>query len=250
MKSNYLKLSFLLIISLFTAACGSDNLEIYPIRFGQADYTVRLGVCTSVSFVDGGGVYELSASDPGVLGKFYIDNDSRTLVVIPSAVGESMLTITDVATDTSVTLRFVVEDFYLSFIIDQIDGNNINPYLEKGDEIRFIRDGENTKPIKIMRQNNLTHVVECIADGCFDIKRSSTNVFTLDMALHYRHGEELEGFGYTLGGDAMCLDVFNHYFGYGWDESIVSRSQPIRQLKMIMTDSLNSCVISCILQPF
>ena len=137
---------FLFIACLFVVSCDSNNdPEIYPIRFGQTDYTIRVGVGSSISFVDGGGVYELTASNPDVLGKFYIDDDTQTLIVIPTAKGESNLTVTDVKTNTPVTLKFIVEDFYLSFMVTEISGDNTNPYLKERNEIRFIRDEENTK---------------------------------------------------------------------------------------------------------
>lgn len=121
---------FLFIACLFVVSCDSDNdPEIFPIRFGQTDYTILVGVRSPVSFVDGGGVYELTASNPDVLGKFYIDEDTQTLIVIPTAKGESTLTVTDVKTNTPVTLKFTVEDFYLSFMVMEISGDNTNPYL-------------------------------------------------------------------------------------------------------------------------
>ena len=251
MKSHYLKLAFLLIVSIFTAACSeNDEPEIYPIRFGQTDYTIRVGVRSAISFVDGGGVYELTASTPDVLGKFYIDDDTQTLIVIPTAKGESNLTVTDVKTNTPVTLKFIVEDFYLSFMVAKISGDNTNPYLKERNEIRFIRDEENTKQIKIMYQDNLTYEMKCIATGYFDIERSTTNIFTLNMMLHSHHGEEFEGFSYTLGGDGEYLSMFDKYFEYGWDNSIASRALPMKRIIMIMTDSFNNCKISCVLQPF
>lgn len=68
------------------ASCGHNNddePEIYPIRFEQSSYTIRFGVGTSISFVDGGGIYELTASNPEVLGKFGIDSENT------SAIGKS-----------------------------------------------------------------------------------------------------------------------------------------------------------------
>lgn len=242
---------FLFIACLFVVSCDSDNdPEIFPIRFGQTDYTILVGVRSPVSFVDGGGVYELTASNPDVLGKFYIDEDTQTLIVIPTAKGESTLTVTDVKTNSPVTLKFTVEDFYLSFMVMEINGDNTNPYLKERNEIRFIRDEENTKQIKIMYQNNLTYEMKCIATGYFDIERSATNIFTLNMMLHSHNDEEFEGFSYTLGGDGEYLSLFNKYFEYGWDNSIASRSLPMKQVTMIMTDSFNNCKISCALQPF
>ena len=251
MIANKIVLSFLCAICIFTVSCGNDDgPEIYPIRFGQTDYTIRVGVGSSISFVDGGGVYELTASNPDVLGKFYINDDTQTLIVIPTAKGESTLTVTDVKTNTPVTLKFTVEDFYLSFMVTEISGDNTNPYLKERNEIRFIRDEENTKQIKIMYQDNLTYEMEYIATGYFDIERSTTNIFTLNMMLHSHHGEEFEGFSYTLGGDGEYLSMFDKYFEYGWDNSIASRALPMKRINMIMTDSFNNCKISCVLQPF
>ena len=114
MIANKIILSFLCAIYLFMVSCGNDDdPEICPIRFGQTDYTIRVGVRSSISFVDGGGVYELTASNPNVLGKYYIDDDTQTLIVIPTAKGEATLTVTDVKTNTPVSLKFTVEDFYL-----------------------------------------------------------------------------------------------------------------------------------------
>lgn len=242
---------FLFITCLFIVSCDNNSdPEIYPIRFGQTDYTICFGVRSSISFVDGGGLYELTASNADVLGKYYIDNDTKTLIVIPTAKGESTLTVTDVKTNTSVTLKFTVEDFYLSFMVTEINGDNTNPYLNERNEIRFIRDEENTKQIKIMYQDNLTYEMKCIATGYFDIERSTTNIFTLNMMLHSYHGEEFEGFSYTLGGDGEYLSMFDKYFEYDWDKSIASRTLPMKQITMIMTDSFNNCKISCALQPF
>lgn len=249
MKVNKLILSFLCAISLFVASCSHNNddePEIYPIRFEQSSYTIRFGVGTSISFVDGGGIYELTASNPEVLGKFGIDSETHRLLINPSSVGESSLAITDILANTTVTLNFTVEDFYLSFKVDEINGKNINPYLSIDDEIRFIRDGNNTRRIKICRSND----GEYVADGVFEIERSETNIFTLDMALHRRPTEELEVFSYTMGGDGEYLNLFDKYFEYNWDKSIVSKSLPVKRINMILTDSFNDCKISCSLQPF
>lgn len=233
-------------------SCGNvDNEpEIFPIRFDQQDYTIRVGISTNISFVDGGGVYELTASNPDVLEKFYIDDDTQSLIVFPKSTGESSLTITDVLANATVTLKFTVEDFYLSFKVDEIEGENTNTYLSVGSEIRFIRDGDNTKRLKIYRLDHLTHKEEYVADGVFDIEQSETNIFTLNMALHHSSTEELESFTYTMGGDGEYLNLFDRIFEYNWDKSVASKSLPIKRIQMILTDRFNGCKITCSLQPF
>lgn len=245
-----LLIPLVLILSFLMTSCdSSDDPEVYPIRFGQTDYTIRYATTARIGFVDGGGQYELTASNPEVLGDFYIDAKNQTLVVRPSSVGESTLTVTDVRMNTSVTLNFTVEDFYLSFLVNEIEGNNLNPYLSVGNEIRFIRDDENTRQMKVMWQNKVTYELKCIANGRFDIERSETNIFTLNMALHSDRIEELEAFSYTMGGDGECLDIFDNYFDYNWGNSIASRSLPVKQIRMILTDPITGCKISCSLQP-
>lgn len=248
---NKLFIPFLFIVCLFMTACDNgDDLEVNPIQFGQLDYTIRYGVTSRIGFVNGSGKYELTAGNPEVLGDFYIDVDNSVLIVRPSSVGESTLTVTDVITNTSETLNFTVEDFYLSFSVFEIEGDNYNPYLSLDNEIRFIRDEENTRQMKVMWQNKVTYEVKCIAYGCFDIERSESNIHTLNMALHSQRIEELESFNYTLGGDWEYLSLFENYFDYKWDNSIASKSLPPKEIKMVLTDSFNGCKITCLLQPF
>lgn len=246
-----ISISLLFILCLFMTSCSSnDDPETYPIKFGKMDYTIRYATTAHIGFVDGGGKYELTASNPDVLGSFFIDDENHSLVVRPSSTGESTLTIIDVKMNTSVTLNFIVEDFYLSFRVFEIEGDNHNPYLSLGNEIRFIRDDENTRQIKIMWQNNVSYEVKCIAYGGFDIERSGTNIYALNMSLHSHRIEELETFSYTLGGDGEYLSLFEKIFDYKWENSIASKSQTIKQISMILTDSFNGCKISCLLQPF
>lgn len=240
-----------LVLSFLMVSCdSSDDFEVHPIRFEQSDYTIRFGIASHISFVNGSGKYELTASNPDVLGDFYMDVDNCVLIVRPSKVGESTLTITDVITNTSVTLDFTVEDFYLSFLVSEIEGDNHNTYLNVGNEIRFIRDEENTRQIKVMWQNKMSYELKCIAYGCFDIERSASNIYTLNMALHSQHIAELETFSYTMSGDREYMALFENYFDYKWKYRITSKSQPVKQVKMILTDPFNGCKISCSLQPF
>lgn len=249
--NKFILITSLLISCFLTAACDNDDTsELSPIQFEQRDYKVRMGIITSIPFVGGGGTYELAASNPDILGQFYIDATRHELVVLPAGTGESTLTITDTLTETSVTLRFTVENFYISFIVNKIDGNNTNPYLSVGNEIRFIRDEANSRQVMIMYRDNLAYEMKYRADGWFDIERSDTNIFTLQLRLHTRTDETSQTFTYTMGGDSRYLSIFEAYFGYDWDKSIASKSQPVQQVEMILADEPGDCRISCLLQPF
>ncbi|WP_290088459.1 hypothetical protein, partial [uncultured Duncaniella sp.] len=168
----------------------------------------------------------------------------------PAATGQSYLTIKDVIAGSSVTLNITVEDFYMSFRIDEIEGENTNEYFDIGREIRFVRDAENTKPILIMQQNKLDYHWITVSEGVFGISRSETGIFSMHMALHSNHNEELMEFEYTMSGDAGYMYMFDHWFGYNWPQTTMSgRTLPVERCRMILTDTFNGCKITCTLQP-
>lgn len=227
-----------------------DWRQAPPIQFSDNDYTLVFGRATYIPFTGGGDVYKLEASNPEVLGKFGIDIETHRLLINPGKTGVSTLKIDDVNNRKTVTLNFTVEDFYLSFRVSEIEGNNRNPYLSIGNEIRFIRDDENTRQMKVMWQNKVTYEVKCIADGHFDIEQSVTNIFTLNMAFHSKRIEELETFTYTMSGDWEYLAIFEKYFEYNWHDNVASKSLPPKDIKMILTDPLSDAKIICSMQPF
>lgn len=247
--------TILLLICLFITACGDDNgLQITtPICFEQSEYTVMFGEGASIPFTGGSGVYELTASNPEVLGKFAIDIETNErLYIQPAKTGESYLTIKDVNAEATVTLYFTVVDFYRSFKIDKIEGTNTNEFFEVGREIRFIRNEENTKPVKVIGYDNLTFQSMTVGEGLFNINRTETNIFTMEFSLHHKCDEEFALYEYTMGGDGEYMTMFDHIFNFGWENNIASlpsRSQPVKRISMMLTDKLNGCKISCSLQP-
>ncbi len=253
---NKLFTPFLFIVCLFMTACSNDEPDVpgletgSSIEFSDNDYTLVFGRATYIPFTGGGDVYKLEASNPEVLGKFGIDIETHRLLINPAKTGVSTLKINDVNNGKTVTLNFTVEDFYLSFRVSEIEGDNRNPSLSIGNEIRFIRDNENTRQMKVMWHDKLTYEVNCIADGYFDIEQSETNIYTLNMALHSQRIEELETFTYTMSGDWEYLALFEKYFEYNWLDNVASKSQPPKDIKMILTDPLSDAKIICSLQPF
>lgn len=245
-----------LLSCLLTVACSSDEPDaITPIHFEKSDYTVMLGKGAAITFTGGSGDYELTASNPAVLGRFGIDIEApnHRLYVQPAQVGVSDLTIKDLKGQTAVTLHFVIEDFYLSFSVRQIEGTNTNEFLKEGREIRFIRNRDNTKPVKVVWYDNISFSPVDVADGFFNIDRSDTNIFTMRLSLHHSDGEDsaLYDYEYTMGGDGAYMTIFDSVFDFGWDKSIasqMSRSQPVNRIQMILTDKSNGCKITCQLE--
>lgn len=245
---------FIFIACLFVTACGDDDepVEVTPIHFEKKDYTIEFGKGAVIPFTGGGGVYELTASNPEVLGRFGIEIEApnHSLYVQPAKTGESYLTIKDVRAESTVTLHFTVEDFCLSFRIDEIEGKNTNEFFDVGRWIRFIRNEDNTKPVKVVRQQNMTSQLMTVGEGLFDIKRSDTNIFTMEFSLHDKENEEFALYEYVMSGDWEYMSMFDSIFDFGWEKLVVSSSktQPVKTIKMILTDKANGCKITCLLE--
>lgn len=242
----------MLLTCLFITACSGDNEPdaITPIHFEQRDYTIMFGKGAVIPFTGGSGVYELTASNPEVLGKFGIEMEApnHSLYIQPAKTGESYLTIKDVKAETTVTLHFIVEDLYLSFRINEVDGTNTNEFFEVGREIRFIRNEDNTKPVKVIWYNNMTFQPMIVGEGLFNITRSDTNIFSMEFSLHHNSDEEFALYEYTMGGDGEYMAMFDHIFDFGWEKNVASsssRSQPVKRIEMILTDKNNGCKITC-----
>ena len=149
-----------------------------------------------------------------------------------------------------VTLDITVVDFYLSFKIEDIEGTNTNEFFKSDNYIRFIRNEDNTKPVKIIFQNHMDFRLKTVSEGFFNIDRSETNIFTMTLSLQGVKSEKIETFEYTMGGDGGYTNIFNSIFGFNWNESVdLSRSTTPIEYKMILTDNSNGCKITCLLQP-
>ena len=250
MDRNIIILFLLTCLCMASCSNGDEPNAVTPINFEKRDYTIMFGKGAVIPFTGGSGVYELTASNPEVLGKFGIEMEApnHSLYIQPGKTGESYLTIKDVKAETTVTLHFIVEDFYLSFRIDEIDGINTNEFFEVGREIRFIRDEDNTKPVKVIWYNNMTFQPMIVGEGLFNITRSDTNIFSMEFSLHHNSDEEFALYEYTMGGDGEYMAMFDHIFDFGWEKNVASsssRSQPVKRIEMILTDKNNGCKITC-----
>lgn len=249
-------LPFLFIACLLMMACSAINepeeeLEVIsPIHFNSRDYTIMFGMTQSIPFADGGGIYEFEVGNPDVLGKIDIDIETHRLLINPAKPGESTLTIIDVNAETTVTLNITVEDFYRSFKIVEVEGRNTNKFFQIQHRIRFIRNKDNTKPVKVVWTDPMAFRLRTVGEGHFNIIRNENNTFTMEFSLHSPIEEKPEKFEYTIGGDWECMSLFEELFGFDWNKNaaLARSDQPVRDYKMILTDTFNSCRITCLLQ--
>ncbi len=243
----------ILTFCLFMTACSNKNDELQPetpIQFSKHDFTIVFGGLSTIPFTGGGDVYELDASNPEVLGEFGIDIETHRLLINPAKVGVSTLNILDVNSGNTVTLNITVENFYISFKIKEIEGDNTNEFFQINNDIRFIRNVDNTKPVKVIFHDPTNFYSPYTrAEGYFNIERSDANVFTMTFSLQGVENTEIETFEYTMGGDGAYLSIFNKVFDFNWSEVDSSRSAPPIEYKMTLTNNTNGCKITCLLQP-
>ncbi len=89
-----------------------------------------------------------------------------------------------------------------------------------------------------------------IGEGIFNIIRSDTNIFTMDLSLHKSYSEDSATYDYeyTMGGDGEYMSMFDHIFNFGWKETVASlssRAQPETRIEIILTSKNNGCKIIC-----
>lgn len=244
---NKLIIPLIFIACLFLTACNNSDSEpeVYPIRFAQQTYTIKMGVTTPISYVDGGDVYDVEIGNPAVIGKAGIDIETHCLMITPIAVGESTITVKDKRAESTIILNITVTDFYLGFKVERIEGESSNPYITPNSEIRYIRTSENKKFLRIINYDNLSQKEKVIAEGVFDMIKGDKE-FILDMVLHCGEHEEPEYFSYSVKGYEGVFDIFNRCFEFGWEKSPKSRTLPMPRVNMDLTDMNNGCQINTV----
>lgn len=234
------------IVCFLMTACTKDNEpETFGIRFGRQNYTVRNLVSTTISFVDGGGKYEVEIENPAIIENAEIDAENKTLKIIPKTTGESKIKIKDIRADYVVTLNITVTDFYLAYKVMQIFGENYNSYITVDSDIRYIRTADNRNAIQIVAIDGYSGEEKIIAYGGFDITKRNDK-FILEMSLHKNENEELELFSYSVEGHYGVFNLFNRYFEFGWTDVEESRDH-VETINMDLTDLNNGCTINTIL---
>ena len=225
-----------------SCSAADEPDEIAEINFSDTDFTIRNGIVSYIPFTGGSGAYELSASDPAVLGKYGIDIETHKLTINPAKTGESTLTIKDVDYKNIVTLNITVTGYYIPFKVEEITGKNINPAISVGNKILFIRNNENSRPVEIYREDQSTHKPEIVATGNFDIFRDGDDIFIMQFVLSSGIEDTPATYEYKLGGDGVYMDWFKHIFGFEWG----ARSIPPRQIRMTLTAPAGDCTITCL----
>ncbi len=242
------RLMMLVFTALSMAACGNDDdPQVFPIRFPHNDYTIMADAISQISFVDGTGQYDIIIGNPDVISQAKINQDTQSLSVTPAGIGESTLTINDIPTGTQITLNITVTYFHLTFNIVHIEGLNTNPYLKLGADLTFTKEPEGRKALKITYKDPTTSQQQTLAQGLFDIIKGDSE-FTVEMSLHGNEHEEFALYTYASPGEDRTFDIFNHYFGFGWEKAKGSRLSPVSYPLLILNDP--QCTIGATLQPY
>lgn len=273
---NKLFLSLFLIAGIFVTACSDDDkteADLFSLAVKlDNNGTVKMGKHDCEITVNG----EQQYIDVTLIGDFdsftvaygtpswtLISSSEKRLKILVASIADApqrtgkieftayngsksckgSITITQLATTDP------YPDPYITFRVEEIKGTCTNPYIKADNYIRFLRNAEKERIMDIAMPDNLSHKLRSIAKGSFDIERSETNVFTMEMELTPTSGDDTETFSYTLGGDGEYLQLLENYFGYEWGNSIALRSQPVKEIFMILSDPDDDCTVTCRLLP-
>lgn len=105
---------------LLVAACSKfekpvSQDPVYPIYFLQKSYEIRQGIGESISYYNGGKLFDVSITNDAILDAD-IDTSRHTLAVMGKEKGETIISVTDRQAETTVRLNFKVVPSYLCFL--------------------------------------------------------------------------------------------------------------------------------------
>jgi|GEM_PF-7114013 len=114
---NKLLITLLLIIGSMLTGCNKESSDTYfPITFAEQNVFVYLGKENKITFVYGGGEYEIFTEHADILGQVSIDQKARQLLITPAALGSSWLKIHDKKANATVQLDITVKQLVLDIV--------------------------------------------------------------------------------------------------------------------------------------
>lgn len=236
---------FMLMACILMTACNSDEViskepEVKTIQFSKQDYSIVYGVGASIGYSNGGGVYKVEVGNPEVIGKAVMDIETRHLILLPIALGESTVTIKDVNTNKSVTINITVTNIHMYFHVNTVEGTNNNPYITQGSKIQLVRTCDDQKVIRIVGPDSQS----TIAEGLFGMTKGDE--YTLEMSLYGSDSEEPQLFRYSVKANDAVFNLYNQWFTHEYIPVPTNRaiSPQSPKLYMQLTDMSNGCKIT------
>lgn len=209
MKTLY-SLFLISVIGICFCGCndGNEEGEVYPIRFADNSYEVRLKQTESISFVDGSGDYTIRVDNPEIL-EATINSDSKSLLLHSKQKGETEITIIDNKAKGEVRLNMKVVDSYLGFMYT--DGNiplfpmHTNLYLVNSESQEFY----------IFKQMEYSNVPEeeCVLKGNYAIKYDEASFSFRLLLTIIKEENQPETHTYNITGSSNIYTLMKQYLG-------------------------------------
>ena len=212
----------LLLAGCFWGCSGNkETEEIYPIRFPDLFYEVRMGMRESISFVDGSGDYTIDVENPQLLDAS-IGLNTDNLLIQAKKKGETILSIRDNGAGETVKLKIKVTDIYLGFVLVKSD----LPVFKSETNLFLVKNDKNEFYLFDKAESFNGPAGEPVLKGSYEITVENNAPY---LTLTYKDETEtavVRKFGLS-GSDGGVFDVMNTVFELGWEKSLEKSSRSI-----------------------
>lgn len=224
MKWGHLsRVCFILLFTSCFVSCNDDKKteEVYPIRFSDSSYEVRMGMRESISFVDGSGDYTIDVENPQLLDAS-ISLNTDNLFINAKKKGETVLSVTDNRVGETVKLKIKITDSYLGFVLVNSD----LPFFKSKTDLFLVKNDKNEFYLFDKAESFNGPAGEPVLKGSYEITVKNNAPY---LTLTYKDETEtavVRKFGLS-GSDGGVFDVMNTVFELGWEKSLEKSSRSI-----------------------
>lgn len=214
----------LLVVTISFSGCNyeeSKEKKVYPIRFANNSYEVRVNQLESIGFVDGSGDYTIEVENPELLSAT-IDVKVERLSISAKQKGETYLTIIDNKADGKVRLKIKVTDSYLGF---RLSSKSNIPFIPEETDLFLVNNEQ--KDFFLFKHDRVVNfpVGKPVLKGTYSTKVESEVPL---LMLTFQNEEGItEAHTYDISeSDSEIYSLMNKFINSGWEKKNARSTGP------------------------
>ncbi|WP_294142213.1 hypothetical protein [uncultured Sanguibacteroides sp.] len=224
MKWGHLsRVCFMLLFTSCFVSCNDDKKteEVYPIRFSDSSYEVRMGMRESISFVDGSGDYTIDVENPQLLDAS-ISLNTDNLFINAKKKGETVLSVTDNRVGETVKLKIKITDSYLGFVLVNSD----LPFFKSKTDLFLVKNDLKEFYLFDQAEDFNGPVGDPVLKGNYKIAIENNKPYLTLVYKDETEGVEIRKFCLS-GSDGIVFDILNTMFELGWEKLSENSSRSV-----------------------